>query len=174
MKTNEEILKEMIGSCFSLDINLNDTFYYACADTEEICTEDFLDLLEVAKEHGTYNTITAYAAVKRELLNDEKNLSPIWLKRKDKKDYFAAKDKILNKVKEDNDLFVELSFDYNEKQKEESEFGEPIYWSSSKQNNLILQVASLPKKKIYGVGSCRYDAENDLRKKFKEKENELL
>ena len=173
MKTNDEILKEMVAGCFNLNVNLNDTFYYACADSENISSDDFLDLLPIAKKYGTYKTMQAYCAVKRELFTNEKNLIPIWITRGDKKDkvdYKKAKEEILNHVRYfDSDLFVDLSFDLREKEKELNEFGENISWTSAKQKTgLIVQVASLLEQKIYGVGSCRQDAIEDLRVKLKE------
>lgn len=176
MKTNEEILKEMVAGCFNLNVNLNDTFYYACADSENISSDDVLDLLPIAKKYGTYKTMQAYCSLKRELFTEEKNLIPICIKRgnkKDKSDYQKAKDEILKHVKDfDSDFFIDLSFDLREKEKELMEFGENISWTSAKQNTgLIIQVASLLKQKIYGVGSCRRDAIEDLKSKLKEKRN---
>lgn len=175
IKTNEEILKEMIEGCFTVEVNLNDTFYYACADGEEVCADDFLDLLPFCKEYGTYKTIHAYCALKRELLGNEKDLVPIWIERgsrQDKKEYNKVKELILESIRKDEDSFIELSFELEEKEKELEEFGENISWTSAQQKTgLVLQVASLLNKKIYGIGSCRRDAIDDLKLKLKEMEN---
>jgi len=170
LKKENNILKEMIKSSFSIDINLNDTFYYACADSEEIDSEDFLDLLELSKKHGSYNTINAYCSLKREKMFNEKNLIPINLKSKEEKEKFIKIKEEIELEMEGDDLFCDLAFNYEQLLKEQEEFGEKIYWTSAKQpSGLILQVAILQKQEIYGVGSNRYDVMNELRNKLKTK-----
>jgi len=62
MKNN---VKDMLlEDCVGIVMNLNDTFYYASADAEEIYYEDLAQLEEVLDRYG-YNAIVAYVALKR-------------------------------------------------------------------------------------------------------------
>lgn len=171
MKTKEETLLEMLECCFKVDINLNDTFYYACADSEEINAEDFVDLIPLAQKYGAINAVLAFCAVKREQMGEVKNLEPIGInKRKEKKNFRNAKKEIETIIKDPNfEQFFELSWDVDERKKELEEFGELIEWHhSTLKTGLVLRTATLPKQKIYGVGTSINDTVNDLRKKLKE------
>jgi hypothetical protein len=48
-----------------LFLSVNDTFYYACADAEEISLKDLSLILPTWREYG-YNAVIAYTALKRE------------------------------------------------------------------------------------------------------------
>ena len=159
-----------------MDVNLNDTFFYACADSEEIDVEDLLDLVDIAKEYGTYHALVAYCSVKRELLNEEEMPVPIWIKKRaDKKNYLAAVKAIKSEIELKTDKFVDISFNHNQNNKELDTYGEKILWTHAKQpNGLVLQVASLPKQEIYGVGASMSDAMKSLRDQLEDKNNEKL
>jgi len=49
---------------FTLCLNMNDTFYWACADGEEITAADAVAVHDVAQEFGT-DGVTAWAAHRR-------------------------------------------------------------------------------------------------------------
>jgi len=42
----------LIKNCFSLDINIGDTFAWGCADTESLNSDDALDLIPFIEKYG--------------------------------------------------------------------------------------------------------------------------
>lgn len=62
--TKEEAYKKILLSSYQITINLNDTFYYACADSEEIDGDDIEEILPIFQKYGD-DTLIAYVAVKR-------------------------------------------------------------------------------------------------------------
>lgn len=174
LKKEYEALKGLIECSFTLNMNLNDTFHYASADSEDIDSEDFLDLIPLATKYSPFKAMTAYCSVKREKLFNEKNLSPIaYYKYPEDMELFKEAQIEIEKDIKGDEKFADLSFELDQLNKELKEFGEKIIWRNSKlPSGLLLQVATLEKQKIYGVGSCRRDAEDDLRKKLKEIKND--
>ena len=58
-------LSKLDSSAFlAITFNLNDTFYYACADGCSIYVHDLEDLEEVFNRHG-FDTVIAYEAIRR-------------------------------------------------------------------------------------------------------------
>lgn len=64
MKTKEEILENIIENAFDISVNLSDTFHYACADSETISGEDYLELIPLIQKYGYYAEV-AYFSLKR-------------------------------------------------------------------------------------------------------------
>lgn len=67
MPTNEErakAMEEILKGSFSFQLNMNDTFAFACADSEEMSTDDFEKIVPIIAKYGQ-NALNAYAAVKR-------------------------------------------------------------------------------------------------------------
>ena len=58
-------LKVIIEGAFWFELNMNDTFAFACADSEEMCPLDFEKIIPVIAEYG-HDALTAYAAFKRD------------------------------------------------------------------------------------------------------------
>lgn len=52
------------SALLAITFNLNDTFYYACADGCSIYVHDLEDLEEVFSRHG-FDTVIAYEAIRR-------------------------------------------------------------------------------------------------------------
>jgi hypothetical protein len=64
--TELEAYKAIFDACFEISVNLNDVFYYACADTEEIWSRDAKHLVPLIMQYGCDNVLIAYTAVKRQ------------------------------------------------------------------------------------------------------------
>jgi hypothetical protein len=64
MKTREQILESIVENAFSIHTNLSDTFHYACADTEDIPGDDYLELIPLIEKYDYYAEV-AYCAIKR-------------------------------------------------------------------------------------------------------------
>jgi hypothetical protein len=93
MKSREEILEKIIEDSFFIIINLSDTFYYACADSEKIEGEDYIELIPLIEKYGYYAEV-AYCAIKRG--HDPQVKSVLT------KEYYLAKDEILNMLTNGN------------------------------------------------------------------------
>jgi len=59
-----KVLEKILSSCHSFAINMNDTFYYACADSSQIDSGDMEDLLPIIDKYG-FDAFVAYEAIKR-------------------------------------------------------------------------------------------------------------
>lgn len=59
-----ETLRKIFEDAFAVSINMNDTFYYACADSACIDVEELSDLEPVIEKYG-HHAFTAYEAIKR-------------------------------------------------------------------------------------------------------------
>ena len=91
-------LKTLVDGALSVQLNMSDTFDFACADAEEISIDDFDKIRKIVAKYG-YHALIAYAAVKR-------GQEPIQCKcGHDGPPYQAAKKEIL-KVKESFDYFM--------------------------------------------------------------------
>jgi len=58
-----EMLLELIRDCHYLILNMNDTFGYACADSEQMDASDVEEILHTYQKYGSA-TLIAYASVK--------------------------------------------------------------------------------------------------------------
>jgi len=59
-----EILEKIVGNAFEISVNLSDTFFYACADSETISGSDYLELVPLIEKYG-FSAEVAYCALKR-------------------------------------------------------------------------------------------------------------
>ena len=57
-------LRTVLEGCFWVEANMNDTFGFACADSERIKFDDIVCLLPLIHRYG-HHVLTAYAAIKR-------------------------------------------------------------------------------------------------------------
>lgn len=57
-------LQTLMDGSFSVSLNMNDTFGFACSDCENMSWEDFEKMVPIIAEHGRA-ALTAYVAVKR-------------------------------------------------------------------------------------------------------------
>lgn len=54
----------LLGGSFSLNLNMNDTFGFACADCETFDVDDLEPMIPLINRYGRH-ALTAYVAVKR-------------------------------------------------------------------------------------------------------------
>lgn len=60
----KETLEKIFDSAHAVVINMNDTFYYACADSSTIDVQELEDLEPVIEKYGD-DAFTAYEALRR-------------------------------------------------------------------------------------------------------------
>lgn len=60
----EKAFEELLKGSFWVDLNMNDTFAFACADSEKFNADDFDLMVPVIAKYGQ-SALTAYAAVRR-------------------------------------------------------------------------------------------------------------
>lgn len=171
--------KEILEDAFSVDINMNDVFYWACADAESIDPSDLELLEELCKKHGTMFTIWAYVTVKRSFEDPEwliiypqqpvlKNI------KKNEEDFDEVRSEVLKLVAAEEILYDEIS---QKKRKEEeiAEFGEPInrrYHQKIKGLKHAYCIAELKGKELAGIGRNMHTAIESLRVVISKREKE--
>jgi hypothetical protein len=173
MKTKEEALEMLLTDTYHITLNMNDTFAYACADSEEVDADDMMSLLPLIQEFE-YDAITAFVSVKREIMEGYVG-HPISYK--DNSKYREARDLIVKSLNDPTDeRFCSLRYDKSVTDKQVAEFGEKIRWAKGTEIPLpdgkyksILMTCYLQKAQIFGSGFNMSEAEKDLRKKFQDK-----
>lgn len=60
-----EIYKEILSNVFSCELNMNDTFFWACADSEDIDNDDIEALMPLFHKYSVSDVLVAYVSVKR-------------------------------------------------------------------------------------------------------------
>lgn len=161
----EKALEDLIKSCHSLKVNMNDTFHYACADSCELDAEDALDLVPFIGEYG-FDALMAYEAIKRDYDPQiPQYVTPSFLE---------VKEKLLLAMKEDKNFLVDLNYQKEKERKEILEFGGKLYFKFKEptdeqkkagQNYYTCQ-CFCEGKDLVGIGSNMHEATNDLRKKM--------
>lgn len=104
MTPDEELkaYKLLVGGCDSLELDMNDTFAAACADSETMPVVDVHCMLPILAKHGG-DALIAYVAVKC-------NIEPIIYKRSEESiPYQEAKKEILA-LKESEEFFLHPDF----------------------------------------------------------------
>lgn len=96
MDRYQKLLK-MVNSFFKVSMNMNDTFGYGCADSENMDGEDIEEIFPLFEKYG-FSTLAAYASVKRGYL-------PI--KERQTEDFFKAKEEIEKLAKDGTVLWEE-------------------------------------------------------------------
>lgn len=176
MKTREEAMEQLIKGAFNLQLNMNDTFAWACADAEEIDADDAMDLVKYIQKHD-YFAIDAYVSVKRELLG-QGTMHPMLMQDTYKKyfgdsviekreKYMKAREEILAAIVSDED-FSSLAYDYKKIKEDETEFGEEVKWKGVQLEGqtYYTQIAYLSKMGISGTGVNMSEARISLRRAF--------
>jgi hypothetical protein len=64
-KKKYETLHNAVENCFKMQLNLNDFYFWGCADCEEIDGEDMVELIPTMEELGVWCVFGAYGSVKR-------------------------------------------------------------------------------------------------------------
>lgn len=90
-----EIYESIIENAFDIYVNLSDTFFYACADTDSISGEDYMNLVPLIEKYG-FSAEVAYIALKR-------GYDP-QVKRSLDDNFYKAKKEILN-IMENSDFY---------------------------------------------------------------------
>jgi hypothetical protein len=110
----EKTMRDLISYCFALDINMNDVFCFATADSCRIPADDALDLLPYIKRYG-FVAIVAYEAIDRghdpdpECFNDP-NLQTV-------------KKLLIRRMGKDKDFLINLSFKKKKEQEQIEKYG---------------------------------------------------
>lgn len=170
----ENPYKLLIDCSFGIDIALNDTWYYACADSENIDSDDVPELIPYIEKYG-YDAVLAYIAIKRE--HDPQIpdvISENFYKAKEELQILADKDEIL----------CYQHIEKREKEKEKKLFdGQTISWTTyedirvnrfkkfiygNKKLITVINVASLPDG-TFAIGKNRRDTKERLIKKYNKK-----
>lgn len=94
----QKALEILLNGSFSFNLNMNDTFGFACADMETFDVDDFELMVPIINKYG-YHALTAYVAVKRKA-------EPIHCKcNHDGPEYKAARAEV-EKIYQDNEYFM--------------------------------------------------------------------
>jgi len=114
--------KEILENLHTVEINLNDTFYYACADSEELEAEDILELIPLFENYGVRDTLVAVTAVIRG--HDPKVKGVCTSK-------FKKAKKEIQKMAKNGTICFAQYYENENKKKERAEFGgQMITWSN--------------------------------------------
>lgn len=130
-REESDLLKETLDYCFSLTVNLNDTFYYASADAEEIEPYDIKIMLPIMDKYGVRDTLVAYAAIKRQHAPQIPGSLT--------KEFYKAKEELLNLI-DSKKIMHEHVFDINQDNEVMEQFdGEmPQHFSYTRSNFLSI------------------------------------
>lgn len=94
----EKAVEELLKGSLWIDLNMSDTFAFACADSERMSMDDFELMVPVIAKYGR-DALTAYVAVKR-------NAEPIHCKcGHDGPDYKKARAEV-EAIKAANEFFM--------------------------------------------------------------------
>lgn len=91
-------MEELVKGCHSFQLNMNDTFAFSSADSEELPEYDFLQMIKIIAKYGQ-NAFNAYAAVKR-------NQEPIDCDCNWKNDQYQAAKKEILEIKAKDEYFM--------------------------------------------------------------------
>jgi len=115
--TDSEKLKALeafLEDSFYVISNMNDTFYYACADQGEIESGDLKDLIEYYPKYG-YAVAVAYEAIKRD---HDPQISQLVTK-----EYKEIKQILIERMKENENFIPGLNYDFRKWNKQVEEYG---------------------------------------------------
>lgn len=161
--TELEAYKLLIKDSFELQLNMNDTFYYATADVENMQAHDVKHILPLIQKYG-HDAINAYVAVIRG--HDpqiSKRITEGYLKSKETIKAMADKGTILWERWAEN----------KERSQEEKAFGKPIEWSCLKRflhmvnkpgENYVVRMARVDD--IVALGKSEHDTKTRLCRKW--------
>lgn len=126
--TELESYKSIVNSCFKLQVNLNDTFYWATADIGEIDSCDISKILHIYQQCGR-DTLVAYEAIIRGH-DPDPSLMKRW--KKGTADFYRAK-AMLQPLADTGKIMFERWYDLQEKKIEHSLFnGQEIIWEKDR------------------------------------------
>lgn len=145
--------QDLVKSCFKLESNLNDTFYWGTSDTGDIDASDIPKIIHIYQQCGS-DTLVAYEAIVRGHDPDASMISH-W---KDKgADFYRAK-AMLQPLADAGKIMFERWYNLQEKKIERSLFnGQEIIWKDGK--------ATLPDG-TWGEGASISDGRDQLVRKY--------
>ena len=91
LRTKKEAQELFLSQVFKFQVNMNDTFGYACADVGEVSDLDYIDLLPIIQNYG-YSAVIAYEAIRRGYAPLQPYIN---------KDFNKAREQILKEMKEE-------------------------------------------------------------------------
>lgn len=166
MSKDLESLFEVIEGSFTITVNMNDTFYYACADSETLESDDLITILPLITKYGDA-ALTAYVAIKRG--HDPQVTSRLT------ENFYAAK-KELQPMFDSGELDWEEHYDKQERQKEIEKYGSAIEWShfTNRFRKMLNKdpkwVATIRVAKLadgtFAIGRSTHDAKTRLDRKW--------
>lgn len=116
MNSREKAMEKLLTEyTFSVQINMNDTFHWACADAGELSSDDVEDMLPLIDKFGFY-ALVAYEAIKRGY-NPEAGLGY------DEDDFKQLKSLILKMMEENENFLPDLNYNYRKEQKQIKDYG---------------------------------------------------
>lgn len=118
-----DVYKKIVEDCFTLTLNMNDAFHWACADAQQLEADDVPKIVPICQRYGVGPTTLAYAAICRGYDSDHKKLlTP---------DYFAAKAE-LQAMAGKGEILWERWDALNDAEEQKAEFGGQIVeWKNS-------------------------------------------
>lgn len=164
---NKELaLENLINYSFNLQINMNDTFHYACSDVCEIENEDALDLLPFINDYG-FDALIAYEAIKRGYNPDiPQHVTESFLK---------VKDLLLSQMTCDENFLVNLNYKLKKEAQQIKMYGgvlsfkfvKPTLWEKLKGQNHYTCVCSCTNTQVKGYGQHMSAAEENFKQKLR-------
>src|ERR1035437_9090673 len=155
--TTLEAYQDIIKSCFTLQSNLNDTFYWGTADMGEVAADDIPKIIHIYQQCGS-ETLVAYEAIVRGH-DPDASMIAMW---KDKGTEFYRAKALLQPLADSGKIMFERWYGLQEKEIERSLFnGQEIIWKGAK--------AILPHGTASEEGGSISDRRNQLVRKFKAK-----
>lgn len=161
----EKALENLISYSFNLQINMNDTFHYACGDVGEINSEDALDLLPFIDIYG-FDACVAYEAIKR-------GYDPE-IPQHVSKEFLEVKQLLLTKMNEDINFLCDLNYTKRKEAKQIAKYGgilsfkftNPSWWEKIKGQKYLTCICVCSGQKIVGKGKNMMEAETHLCKQL--------
>lgn len=157
--TELESYKSIITQCFTLETNLNDTFYWGTSDSGKVYADDIPKILHIYQQCGP-DTLVAYEAIIRGH-DPEPSLMNRW--KGGTSDFYRAK-ALLQPLADTGKIMFERWYDLQEKEIERSLFNDQeIIWKDDK--------ATLPDGTEGETGGSISDRRNCLLRKYNAKHN---
>lgn len=165
LSEENKMLKDLIKNAFSIDFNMNDTWAYACADSQEIDGHAVFDLIPYIEKYGVHDSINALSSVFLEV-EDGEIIHPI--KPVDTEEYRNARKDIIAELDDpERNTFFYLRYNRDDKKKHLEKYGEEVLrWGIAKKPGLQAIILELKEKGIFGIGTNQVGAFKDLDEKF--------
>lgn len=129
--TKDEAIAAIIEDSYHVALNMNDVFFWGCAQTCDVDPDDFFDLVELYQKYQGGATL-AYASVEDNM--EPQNLLDHCPTSKSILTYKDAKVELLELIKQGK--FPHLAFEIEQREKEVKEFGSLIEYTSEEYSHL--------------------------------------